>query len=458
MKHLGERAIVVGASIAGLLAARVLADFYDTVILVERDRFADAPQNRRGVPQGRHSHVLMRRGSLAMSELFPGLLEELVASGAPVWEDGDLTKLDFSVAGHRLARHGRFTDLHSTLIYSATRPFVEFHLRRHVLRLSNVQPYQGYDFIDVLVEDDRICGIRAHDQDNGEEALLSADLVVDASGRGSRMPVLLESRGYPRPIEDKLVVRINYSSQLFRLSPIRPPEIAINAFDTLTSTGKGLGWFACENDTSMLTLVGIGAYEPPSDISQMLDVVDELAPPHVAESLRRAEPIGQSARFHTASSCWRRYDKLRGLPKGLVVTGDAYCNFNPVYGQGMTIATLDALALREALASGEKDVARRFFAGAAKATRVAWNMAVSSDLTLPGVSGKPTLAMRWSNWYTDRVLRCAESNPAVAEQFWKVMNLVAPRSELLHPAVLMPVAAALVHPRRRLQHHQQKLA
>src|SRR3954452_380259 len=123
MKHLGESDIVVGASIAGLLAARVLADFYDTVILVERDRFADAPQNRRGVPQGRHSHVLMRRGSLAMSELFPGLLEELVASGAPVWEDGDLTKLDFSVAGHRLARHGRFTHLHSTLIYSATRPF-----------------------------------------------------------------------------------------------------------------------------------------------------------------------------------------------------------------------------------------------------------------------------------------------------------------------------------------------
>lgn len=457
MKHVGERAIVVGASIAGLLAARVLADFYDTVFLVERDRFPDAPQNRRGVPQGRHSHVLMRRGSLAMSELFPGLLEELVTSGAPVWKDGDLTKLDFTVAGHRLARHGRFTDLDSTVIYSATRPFLEFHIRRNVLALRIFLAYQGYDFIDLLVEDDRICGVRVHDQDSSEEPLLSADLVVDASGRGSRMPVLLESRGYPRPAEDELV-RINYSSQLFRLSHIKQPEIAINAFDTLTSNRKGLGLYACENDTSMLTLVGIGAHEPPSDIDQMLDDVDELAPPHVAEALRRAEPVGQPARFHTASSRWRRYDKLRRFPKGLVVTGDAYCSFNPVYAQGMTIAALDALALRDALAWGEKDVARRFFAGAAKATRVAWNMAVDSDLTLPEVSGKPTLAMRWSNLYTDRVLECAESNPAVAERFWKVMNLVASPTELLHPAVLMPVAAAIVRPRQRLQHHQQKLA
>jgi len=203
-----------------------------------------------------------------------------------------------------------------------------------------------------------------------------------------------------------------------------------------------------ENDTAIVTLAGMMGHQPPSDVSQILDEVAELAPPHVTRALRRAEPVGEPARFHTPSSRWRRYDKLRRFPKGLVVTGDAFCSFNPIYGQGMTVATLDALALGDALASGVDGLARRFFAGAAKATRVAWNMAVGADLSLPDVPGKPTLAMRCSNLYTDRVLTCAETNPYVAEQFWKVMNLVAPPTRLLQPAVLFPTAASLVRPRR----------
>ena len=195
MGQLGERAIVVGASIGGLMAARVLADFYGEVLLIERDRFPGSPVSRRGVPQGTHGHALMRRGSLEMSELFPGVLDEVVGCGAPVWDDGDLTKLDVSFGGHRLVRHGRFTDLDSTIFYSASRPLLEFHIRRRVLTLWNVVAYQGYEFIDVAVEGDRVIGVQVRDQNGGEDKLLLADLVVDAMGRGSRMPVLLENRG-----------------------------------------------------------------------------------------------------------------------------------------------------------------------------------------------------------------------------------------------------------------------
>ena len=136
----------------------------------------------------------------------------------------------------------------------------------------------------------------------------------------------------------------------------------------------------------------------------------------------------------------------------------AFCSFNPIYGQGMTVATLDALALRDALASGEDDLARRFFTGAVKATRVAWNMAVGSDLALPEVSGQSTLAMRCSNLYTDRVLTCAESNSSVAEEFWKVVNLVTPPTQLLQPRVLVPVAASLVRPRQGLRQNRTRAA
>jgi 2-polyprenyl-6-methoxyphenol hydroxylase-like FAD-dependent oxidoreductase len=443
MRQLGERAIVIGASMGGLMTARVLADFYDTVLLLERDRLPVSAQNRRGVPQRSHIHLLARRGLMAMSELLPGLPDDLVAGGAQVWEDGDLTKQDMTVAGHRLVRHGHFTDLHSTALYSASRPLLEFQIRRRVLALKSVVAYPGHEFIDVVTDDDHVTGVRVCDKDSGEDKLLLADLVVDAMGRGSRTPVLLESRGYPRPAEDEVTIRLTYSSQLFRMSREKLPEIAI-IVGSQPGKFKGMGLCSYENNTSMLTLAGSMGRQPPSGLREMLDEVSELAAPHVVEALRCAEPVGEPARFHIPSSRWRRYDKLRRFPQGLVVTGDAFCSFNPVYGQGMTVAALDALVLRDALTSGGNDLARRFFVGAAKATRAAWNTAVGSDLAVSEAPPRPSLAMRCSNRYADLVLTCAESNASVAEQFWKVVNLVAPPAQLLRPAVLLPVAASLV--------------
>jgi 2-polyprenyl-6-methoxyphenol hydroxylase-like FAD-dependent oxidoreductase len=205
VSRLGERAIVIGASMGGLMAARVLTDFYSSVLLLERDRLPASAQNRRGVPQGNHIHLLARRGLMAMSELLPGLPQDLAASGARVWEDGDLTKLDMTIAGHRLVRHGRFRDLHATAVYSASRPLLEFHVRRHVLALKGVAIHPGHEFIDVVFDDDHITGVRVRDKTGGEDKVMSADLVVDAMGRGSRTPVLLERRGYPRPPEDEVM-------------------------------------------------------------------------------------------------------------------------------------------------------------------------------------------------------------------------------------------------------------
>lgn len=363
MKQLGERAIVIGASIGGLMAARMLADFYGEVLLVERDRFPGSPVSRRGVPQGRHGHVLIRRGSLEMFELFPGLLNELVACGAPVWDGGDLTKIDASFGGHRLVR----------------------------------------------------------------------------------VPALLESRGYPRPAEDALKIRLTYSSQLFRMSPKQFPEIAISVGFKPGRT-KGAWLFSYENDALMLTLGGIMGHEPPSEVNQMLDEVAELVPAHVVEALRLAEPVGEPARFHFPASRWRRYDKLRRFPKGLVVTDDAFCSFNPIYGQGMTVATLDALALTHWLRV--KVTWRAAFSPERPKRRMPHgNMSVGSALALPEVSGKSTLAMRLFSLYTNLVLRRAESNPFVAEQFWKVVHLVVPPTQLLKPAVLLQVLTSLICPR-----------
>jgi 2-polyprenyl-6-methoxyphenol hydroxylase-like FAD-dependent oxidoreductase len=427
----------------GLLAARVLADFYRTVTVVERDVLPDTPVNRQGVPQGRHGHVLLRRGSQVLSDLFPGLLDELVADGAPVWNDGDLSKLDVSFRGHQIVRSGRFADLSSTAFYSPSRPFLEFHVRQRVLALENVVLLQRRDVVDLTCTPgkDRITGVRIASRQDGAEELLDADLVVDAMGRGSRMPAFLAGMGYERPVEDELVIGLTYSSQPFRVPPGTLNE-KVYVYNFVPGRPKAVSLFGYEHDNWLLTIQGIMGQETPFNHAEMLEFAADVAPDHVVAALHSGQPTGDVARHRTQSNRWRRYDKLRRLPSGLLVVGDAICSFNPIYGQGMTVAAMDALVLRDCLRDGGADLSRRFFASAAKWIGVAWQMAVDSDLALPEVEATRPISVRLPNAYNDWVLSAAESDIQVAEQFWKVLNLVDLPSRLLRPSVMARVVIA----------------
>ena len=225
---------------------------------------SEGPDHRRGVPQDRFAHLLMRRGSLTLSELFPGLLDELLAHGVPVWNDGDLSKIDASFRGHRLVRSGRFSDLHSTTFYGTSRPLLEFLIRRRVLALPNVTVLEGRDVIELTstAPRDRVTGVRVSDRSGGQEQVLDADLVVDASGRGSRTPVFLEQLGYARPAEDELTVRLTYSSQFLQMAPDALPEKAVNV-GFMPGRSAGMSLFGYENDTWLLTLAGNMGYNLP---------------------------------------------------------------------------------------------------------------------------------------------------------------------------------------------------
>jgi 2-polyprenyl-6-methoxyphenol hydroxylase-like FAD-dependent oxidoreductase len=448
MGKIGDHAIVLGASMCGLLAARVLADFYDDVTVVERDVLGDDPVNRRGVPQGRHAHALLGRGSHTLAELFPGLLEELVADGAPVWDDGDLSQLYIFLGGHRMVRSGMLKDPSTMTIYFPSRPFLECHVRRRLLAIPNVTMLDGHDVAELTAtfDGDRVTGARVVDRDGGGTRSLTADLVVDATGRGSRTPAFLESLGYERPAEDQVVVHLAYASQMLRIprGVVHEKMVAVGASpDQLT----GMALAGYENDTWMFTVGGMMGHEPPVDQAGMVTFAEDVLPAHLGPILRAAEPLGEVARYRVPSNRWRRYDKMRRLPKGLLVSGDAICSFNPVYGQGMTMAALDALVLRDCLRRGGHDLPKRFFASSAKRIGVAWQMATGSDLTLPEVEGRRTRSMRFTNAYTDRVLAAAESDLLVAERFLRAMQLIDPASSLLRPSVLR--RAATVGRRRK---------
>src|SRR5271169_2100538 len=195
MAKLGEHAVVLGASMGGLLAARVLADFYANVTVVERDVLPTDPANRRGVPQGRHAHGLLRRGAQIIDELFPGFLTELVAAGAPVLGDGDLSKIWMSVAGHQLVRVGTVRDQQARTMYVPSRPFLECHVRRRLSAIPNVTILSGLDAAEMTSTPDRnrVTGVRVVNRQSGDEQELTADLVVDAMGRSAHTPAFLET-------------------------------------------------------------------------------------------------------------------------------------------------------------------------------------------------------------------------------------------------------------------------
>jgi 2-polyprenyl-6-methoxyphenol hydroxylase-like FAD-dependent oxidoreductase len=444
MPVLGERAVVLGASMGGLLAARVLADFFGTVTVFERDELSDDPVNRRGVPQGRHVHALLPRGAHIMDELFPGLLNQLVAAGAPVWDDGDLSRGYFSYSGHLVLRSGVIAgDYEEMAMYLPSRPLLECHVRRRLQQERNVTIHGGHDVTELTSTSDRgrITGVRVVNRAGGAQREVTADLVVDAMGRSAHTPALLESLGYGRPAEDHITMHTTYVSQPMRIPPGTLKEL-LALVSPAPGRPKGMFLVGYEDNTWIFTVFALAGHEPPRDLAGMLSYAEDYAPPHLLAAVRAGKPLGPVVQHRMPSSQWRRYDKMRRLPDGLLACGDAICSFNPIYGQGMSVAALDAVALRDCLRRGVTDLPRRYFRATAKAIGVAWRTGASSDLAFPDVQGRRTRSMRVTNRLVDRVLTAAESNTAIGTQFFRVTGLLDPPTRLLHPLFLYRVATA----------------
>jgi 2-polyprenyl-6-methoxyphenol hydroxylase-like FAD-dependent oxidoreductase len=438
----GNHAVVLGASMAGLLAARSLTDFFDTVTVVERDPLSGTGA-RHGVPQGRHLHALLTRGAQAIEELFPGILDELVLDGAQYLDGQDLSRVHYDVGGHLIARSGSAP---SFTAYSATRPFLEDHVRERVRGIPGVTLLDEHAILALTSAPagGRVTGVRVVSRRTGEPATLSADLVVDATGRGARTPTWLESLGYERPREDRVAMQLSYTTQRLRMASDAPHEVGF-LVGIVPGRPRGAGFFQCENDTCLFTVMGVAGQEAPDDFAGMCEFVADFLPAHLLAAVQGAEPLGEPVRHKMPCSRWRRYDKMPHFPEGLLVTGDAICSFNPAYGQGMTVAALEALVLRDCLSRGTEDLAWRFFRAAAAPIRQAWQLSTNPDLALPEIHGTPPLLARLFNRYVDRILAAAESDTAVVDQFVRVTSLVDPATRLLRPGMLWRAARVKRH-------------
>ncbi|CAB3739682.1 hypothetical protein LMG27174_06578 [Paraburkholderia rhynchosiae] len=430
MKKLGEHAIVIGASMSGLLAARVLSDFYTIVTVLERDAFADADVPRKGVPQGRHTHGLLARGSAVLEEFFPGYNGEVVAqSGGLI---GDAAN-DVIWIGHNVRLANSASDLIGLL---ASRPVLEGHLRRRLMRLPNVRAVENYAVRGLATDPVHrsVTGVRAYAEGKAEETI-NADLVIDATGRGSCSAAWLEELGYHPPVKEKVEIRISYMTRTYRRR-----STDLDGKHGIVVAGSAPNWrngvmLAQESDSWIVSTGGYFGDDAPDNDEGFLAYLATLPTMEIHDVVARAEPLTDYRRYRYVSNLRRRYEKLARFPENYVVFGDAICSFNPVYGQGMTVAAEEALALQRCLRAGSNDLARRFFGAAAKIVDIPWDIAVGNDLRHPRVKGARPLMLRFINWYIGKLHLAATDDSTLATAFLEVVNLMMPPSSLLSPAV-----------------------
>jgi 2-polyprenyl-6-methoxyphenol hydroxylase-like FAD-dependent oxidoreductase len=430
-RYHGNHAIVIGASIGGLLAARVLSAHFDKVTVLDRDVLPTGIGNRRAVPQGHHGHGLLASGRAGLETLFPGLERELLDAGAV---PGDV------INNVRWFQHGYYkaqfpSGLDGILM---SRPLLEGTLRRRVTQLPNVRIVDNTHVLGLVVDHGVVRGVRMQ-QLREAKTNLAADLVVDAGGRASKLPDWLDALGYGAPDVEEVRVDLGYTTRIYKrvrghlggdvgavIAPLPPRQMRVGFM------------LAMEGDRWIVSLGGWMGHHCPPDPTSFLQFSESLARPDIYDVISRAEPLTHAVTYAFPSNLRRRYEKYTRFPASLLVMGDAICSFNPLYGQGMSVTTLQALALRDCLASATsvRELWKPFFKAAGKIVDTPWMIAAGNDFAFEGVTGRKPAGTDAVNWYLERVHKAASTNTRVCRAFFDVANLLAPATTLFKPSIV----------------------
>jgi 2-polyprenyl-6-methoxyphenol hydroxylase-like FAD-dependent oxidoreductase len=456
-----RHAIVIGSSIAGLTAARMLTHHFEQVTIIERDRLPENADYRQGVPQARHAHALTVRGQQNLEEMFPGLLKEMVEAGAHRINVGNEFELNIFGAW-------RAPVFESTLVTTAcSRPLIENMIYRRISALPQVRILQEHEATGICVDEarTRILGVRVSDRadKSAAEFEMTADLVVDASGRNSKAPEWLAGFGFPTPHESIVNAHPGYASRLYRLpANSKEPWKAMYMMPEAPHQPRGAVMLPMEGDRWQVTLIGMDGDYPPTDEEGFLAFARSLPSPRFYDALVRAEPLTAPVGFRKAENRLRHYDTLLRYLEGFLLCGDSVYALNPVYGQGMTVATLGAQALDRALTQQRKRHGEGNLTGLAAAFqkelgKVAvgpWQMATGQDRRWRSVEGVGELdrVTQMIQGYFDSVQRVMMHNPHVAEGFFHVMQMMAEPTLLFRPDILVQVLIGSW----KLRSHSQK--
>ena len=438
--YISKRAVVIGAGASGLSAARAVADYFKEVVVLERDRLPDTATTRPGVPQGTQAHGILGGAMKGLRELFPGFDQDLIQAGAVTINQG--FELLAELPGIDSFPRRKW----DWITYSLTRPLIELTIRRRLARQPNIALRGGCRVVEILGTPDgaRVTGVRFQTAE-GLEAV-QADLVIDASKHGSLTLSFLKSTGHPMPEETTIGVDIRDATALFALRPGAFGEFkAIVTFPKAPESANAGYLLPVENNCFQLLLIGRGEDNPPTDGDAFVNYARKLETSTIYNAMKGAKQLSQVVRYGFPESKWRHFGMLDRFPRGLAPTGDAFCCLNPVYGQGITVAVLEANIMRRLLKANadETDPLAAFgpqFLGEAEALlKDPWTMSATPDFLYPETRGIRPKDLDDNLRFQNAMLRLSTRDADLVELIAEVRHMLKPMSVLNEPELVRRV-------------------
>ncbi|MFI1395425.1 FAD-dependent oxidoreductase [Streptomyces sp. NPDC020681] len=432
-----RRAVVIGGGLAGMLAAAVLSEYVDEVTVVDRDTLPAGPRPRRSLPQAHHAHLLWSGGARAMETLLPGITERWLAAGA--------RRIALPTGLVSMSAQGWFRRWpEMQFLIACSRDLLDWVVREEVVGKPGVTVLADTELLGLRGGSDRVTGVRVRSGE-GDEQVLEAELVVDASGRGSRAPDWLGALGVPEVREEKVDSGLAYATRIFRApeGTENYPVVNVQADAREPRPGQTATIVPIEGGRWLVTLSGTRGGQPTSAADEFEDFARAVRHPIVAELIGGAEPLTDVVVSRSTVNRRRFYEKVSAWPEGFVAIGDAVATYNPVYGQGMSVAAQGVLTLRDELRKHgpvAEGLARRVQRAVAGPVGMAWDLATGQDILYPGAIGKqPGAAATMLRRYVDRLMLTATGRPLVTRALFDVMTLSAPTTSLLKPEVVLAV-------------------
>jgi 2-polyprenyl-6-methoxyphenol hydroxylase-like FAD-dependent oxidoreductase len=433
-ESVGQRAVVMGGSISGMLAARVLADFFDEVIIIEADDMPDIKHARKRVPQGQHSHVLLQAGQQVLERCFPNFVTELIADGSVVLDfTNDLEWFHFGNWKKRFES--------GIIGVQQTRPFLEWHIQRRLMDYSNINIHHNCLVVGFKFSSDQrtIQGVKVREHNDLSDNDIICDLVVDATGYGSQSRKWMPELPSQSPVE-AVKIDLFYATRFYQTdnSNLGWKNLMISAqLPYQPYAGVILSF---EENKFGVTLGGY-LKQPPKTHEEFKAIARSLPQPHIHEFLQHAKPISDLNTYRIPSQVRNRFDRSSNMPSHLIVMGDAYCRFDPLYGQGMSVAFLEAELLGNELRSmkhrGELNTLHnRFHKKLVRLTQGPWDMAITESFRHPDISGQRPRGIKLMQWLTQKIYKASANQQDVYLALAQVMNLTTSSSAFFRPALL----------------------
>ncbi|MCA0453572.1 MAG: FAD-dependent monooxygenase [Chloroflexi bacterium] len=454
MEALRQHAVVIGGSMTGMLTAQVLTHHYAKVTIIERDQLPDEAEIRDGAPQARHLHVLLAKGLEIVEKLLPGIEAEMVAHGATTQFWGRDTTM--------YMERGWMPSFESEMkTHGISRVLLEWLVRKRIRANTKITIMERTVVKQLLTNDSRqqVTGVEIQPKGTMTTSTIHADLVIDASGRGSNAAEWLTSFGYEQVTETVVNSFLGYATRRYKRPANFPAHLKMITIQSLPPVHLSGGVIMeVENGECLVTVAGVNKNYPPTDEAGFVEFVRTLLSPVIYDLIRDAEPLSKVYGYQRTENRIRHYERFTRWPDGFIVLGDAACAFNPIYGQGMTTGAMEADDLGKLLdeykGRDQTGMAKAFQKRLAKLIETPWLMATSEDLRYPATEGAaPNWRIRLVQQYIQRIIAIMPDHPEAADVFLHVMNLVQPPTQLFRPSLLVKVLGSLLTKKKTAQNH-----